>query len=88
VMALMGNDQGCLYSFLLCVNCVTWCAGPVQGRGKLANKVAIITGGDSGIGRAVAVHFAREGVQSWCAKFIQLGRLANDALLATLHTDQ
>lgn len=28
---------------------------------KLQNKVAIITGGDSGIGRAVAVHFAREG---------------------------
>ena len=28
---------------------------------KLSNKAAIITGGDSGIGRAVAVHFAREG---------------------------
>lgn len=28
---------------------------------KLAGKVAIITGADSGIGRAVAVHFAREG---------------------------
>lgn len=29
--------------------------------GKLQGKAAIITGGDSGIGRAVAVHFAREG---------------------------
>ena len=29
--------------------------------GKLKNKVAIITGGDSGIGRAVAVVFAKEG---------------------------
>ena len=29
--------------------------------GKLKEKVAIITGGDSGIGRAVAVHFAAEG---------------------------
>lgn len=31
------------------------------GSKKLLNKKAIITGGDSGIGQAVAVHFAREG---------------------------
>lgn len=31
------------------------------GSGKLSGKVAIITGGDSGIGRAVAIAFAKEG---------------------------
>jgi NAD(P)-dependent dehydrogenase (short-subunit alcohol dehydrogenase family) len=32
-----------------------------KGTGKLAGQAAIVTGGDSGIGRSVAVHYAREG---------------------------
>lgn len=32
-----------------------------RGSGKLQGKVALITGGDSGIGRAVAIMYAREG---------------------------
>jgi NAD(P)-dependent dehydrogenase (short-subunit alcohol dehydrogenase family) len=44
--------------------------------GKLEDKVAIITGGDSGIGRAVAVLYAREGAD---VAIIYLDQEQNDA---------
>jgi len=47
-----------------------------QGSGKLQDKAAIITGGDSGIGRAVAVLFAREGAD---VAIIHLENEADDA---------
>ena len=51
-------------------------ASEYRAAGKLQNKVALITGGDSGIGRAVAVLYAREGAD---VAIVHLPEEASDA---------
>ena len=51
-----------------------------KGSGKLSGKKAIITGGDSGIGKAIAIAFAREGAD------VLISYLSNEETKDALHS--
>lgn len=46
--------------------------------GKLSGKTALITGGDSGIGRTVALLFAKEGSRTWSVFILTNMKMQND----------
>lgn len=50
-----------------------------RGSGKLTDRVALITGGDSGIGKAVAIAFAREGADVSVSYLSERGDAKNTA---------
>src|SRR3954447_19312348 len=56
-----------------------------RGAGRLTGKKALITGGDSGIGRAVAIAFAREGAD---VAFVHLPNEEEDARETTKWVEQ
>jgi NAD(P)-dependent dehydrogenase (short-subunit alcohol dehydrogenase family) len=43
--------------------------------GRLLNKVAVITGSSSGLGRAISLHYAREGAKVVCSDLKPTARL-------------
>jgi 3-oxoacyl-ACP reductase-like protein len=53
--------------------------------GRLANKVAIITGASAGIGRAIALQFAREGAKVVCSDLQPLAKveMGDESKIAT-----
>lgn len=44
--------------------------------GKLQNKIAVVTGASSGLGRAIAVRYASEGARVVCADIVPTARAA------------
>lgn len=58
------------------------------GSGKLSGKVALVTGGDSGIGRAVCVLFAREGAQICFTHLAEEKEDADETCRAVEHEGQ
>jgi NAD(P)-dependent dehydrogenase (short-subunit alcohol dehydrogenase family) len=60
-----------------------WQAARYRAAGKLEGKVALVTGGDSGIGRAVACLYAREGADV-AISFLPEERSDADATRATI----
>ena len=58
---------------------------PYRAAGKLQGKVAIITGGDSGIGRSVAVMFAKEGAD---VAIVYLSKESKDAAVTKLDVEK
>lgn len=59
-----------------------------RGSGRLKGKAALVTGGDSGIGRAVAVAFAREGADVAIAYLPEEDKDARETLAAIEETGQ
>lgn len=50
---------------------------------RLLNKVAIVTGASSGLGRAIAIRYAREGAKVVCADLSPTARSQEEAKIAT-----
>ena len=51
---------------------------------RLENKVAIITGGDSGIGRAIALHYAAENISGLFLTCMPMEREDMDACISEI----